>query len=89
MRTAVGEADRTGKLAGSDTCLTPSTPFASPQVISRCFACFRTVESGVAGQGDFCRGFDSRQLHHERAAEMRPFVVLPDGGDSVAREYRT
>ena len=53
----------------------PSTPFAYPQVVSRTFASFRVVKSSVsAGQRDFCAGFDSRQLHRRRAAEMRPFL---------------
>ena len=48
----------------SQTVLMPSTPFASPQVISRCFTLFRVVKFSVsAAQSDFCGGFDSRQLH--------------------------
>jgi AMP-binding enzyme C-terminal domain len=44
--------------------LMPSTPFASPQVVSRRFTLFRVPGIGVsAGQLDFCSGFDSRQLH--------------------------
>ena len=44
--------------------LTASTPFAYPQVVSRCFACFRVVKSSVsAGHAILCAWFDSRQLH--------------------------
>ncbi len=44
--------------------LTPSTPFAYPQVVSRTLASFRAVRFRVsAGQCDFSSGFDSRQLH--------------------------
>ena len=47
--------------------LMPSTPFASPQVVWRCFACFRVVKFSIpAGQRAFCSGFDSRQLHQWR-----------------------
>jgi hypothetical protein len=43
-----------------------STPSAYPQVLSRRFACFHVVRFGIsAGQRDFCRVFDSRQLHGE------------------------
>jgi hypothetical protein len=46
--------------------LTPSTPFASPQVVSRTFACFRVVKFCIsAGHANFWSGFDSRQLHRE------------------------
>jgi hypothetical protein len=48
----------------------PSTPFPSPQVVSRTFASFRVVNIRVsAGQRDFCTGFDSRQLHQEIAGQ--------------------
>jgi hypothetical protein len=44
--------------------LMPSTPFAYPHVVSRTFASFRVLNFYVsAGQGNFCTGFDSRQLH--------------------------
>jgi hypothetical protein len=47
--------------------LTPSTPPAYPQVISRTFASFRALKLSVsAAQRDFCSGFDSRQLHRTR-----------------------
>ena len=45
--------------------LTPSTPFRirrSFRVLSRRFACWNRYS---AGQGDFCAGFDSRQLHQK------------------------
>jgi hypothetical protein len=46
--------------------LTPSTPLAYPQVVSRSFALFRVVNFSVlAGKTTFCSGFDSRQLHHK------------------------
>jgi hypothetical protein len=49
----------------------PSTPLASPQVISGCFASFRVVKSGVsAGQALLCAKFDSRQLHKEVSCEL-------------------
>jgi hypothetical protein len=48
----------------------PSTPFAYPQVVSRTFASFRVAKFSVsAGHGDFCDGFDSRQLHREGAGQ--------------------
>jgi hypothetical protein len=54
--------------------LTPSTSFAYPQVVSRTFASFRVSKCDVyAAHQHFCSGFDSRQLHKRRAAEMRPF----------------
>jgi hypothetical protein len=57
--------------------LTPSTPFAYPQVASRTFASFRVVHSGIsAGQRDFCNGFDSRQLHNRRAQVRERFPSL-------------
>jgi len=46
--------------------LTASTPFAYPQVVSRCFACFRVVKSSVfAAHAILCAWFDSRQLHEK------------------------
>jgi len=51
---------------GDRDMLTPSTPAAYPQVVSRRFAHFRVVKFGVsAGQLDFWDWFDSRQLHWE------------------------
>jgi hypothetical protein len=48
----------------SQTVLMPSTPFASPQVISRRFTLFGAPGIGVsAGHTRFCAEFDSRQLH--------------------------
>src|ERR1700759_3100732 len=50
--------------------LTPSTPFAYPQVVSRAFASFRVVKSSAyAGQRHSCSEFDSRQLHPESAGQ--------------------
>jgi hypothetical protein len=50
--------------------LMPSTPFASPQVVSRHFTLFRVPGIGVsAGQQDFYSGFDSRQLHRKEAGQ--------------------
>jgi hypothetical protein len=61
--TLVSEIVRLGGGAAG-TLLTPSTPFAYPQVVSRCFASFRVAKSSVsAAHSDFCSGFDSRQLH--------------------------
>lgn len=40
------------------------------------FACFRVGSSSVyAAQCAFCSGFDFRQLHLKRAAELRPFTL--------------
>jgi hypothetical protein len=56
--------------------LMPSTPFPSPQVVSRTFASFRVVNIRVsAGQRDFCTGFDSRRLHKLIAGLCRPWAV--------------
>ena len=50
--------------------LTPSTPLAYPQVVSRSFALFRVVNFSVlAGRATFCSGFDSRQLHWKDAGQ--------------------
>ena len=44
----------------------PSTLLASPHVAPRRFAYFRVMIFGIfAGQGNFCGGFDSRQLHQK------------------------
>jgi hypothetical protein len=46
--------------------MTPSTPFAYPQVVPRTFTSFRVLKSSIsAGQLHFCTGFDSRQLHNK------------------------
>ena len=56
--------------------LTPSTPFAYSQVVSRCFALFRVVRFSVsAGHGDFCSLFDSRQLHRKRCRPRTWFLA--------------
>ena len=50
--------------------LMPSTPFASPQVVSRPFTLFRVPGISVsAGQLDLWAEFDSRQLHREYAGQ--------------------
>jgi hypothetical protein len=50
--TLVSEIVRLG-CGAAGTLLTPSTPFAYPQVASRCFALFRVARFGVyAGQRD-------------------------------------
>jgi hypothetical protein len=47
--------------------LTPSTPLAYAQVVSRSFAFFRVPRSDIsAAQRDFCAGFDSRQAPPEK-----------------------
>jgi len=66
-RNTAGFPNVPGRSRGRRGLLTPSTPFAYPQVVSRRFAYFRVVRFDVsAGQRHFCSGFDSRQLHHER-----------------------
>jgi hypothetical protein len=46
----------------------PSTPAAYPQVVLRCLASFRVVDSAVSAfQHGFCAWFDSRQLHHRES----------------------
>jgi hypothetical protein len=69
--------------------LTPSTPLAYPQVVSRSFALFRVVKFSVlARKATFCSGFDSRQLHQKGrrnaalstltvAAVIRPSAIGP------------
>jgi hypothetical protein len=55
---------------GVDDVLMPSTPLAYLQVVSRCLASFRVVDSTVsAGRADFWAWFDSRQLHTEDAGQ--------------------
>jgi hypothetical protein len=50
--TLVSEIVRLG-CGAAGTLLTPSTPFAYPQIASRCFALFRVARFGVyAGQRD-------------------------------------
>jgi hypothetical protein len=61
--------------------LTPSTPFAYPQVVSRHFAYFRVVRFDVsAGQHDFCAGFDSRQLHWKHAGNSTKSLESDSAG---------
>ncbi len=56
--------------------LMSSTPLAYPQVISCTFASFRVPKFGVlAGQFDFCAGFDSRQLHQKGRGDTALFRV--------------
>jgi hypothetical protein len=66
--------------------LMPSTPFASPQVVSRLFAWFRVVDFGVsAGHAVLCAWFDSRQPHQEVAAQQRVAVF---GRTIVGEDWR-
>ena len=66
--------------------LMPSTPSVYPQVVSRCFASFRVGIFGVSGgHAVSLRWFDSRQLHHRRAAEMRPFRSPEERGLAVVQ----
>ena len=59
-----------------------STRSVFAQVAPRRVTSFRVLRIGIyAAQRSFCSGFDSRQLHKRRAAEMRPFLF--DGADEL------
>jgi hypothetical protein len=59
--------------------LMPSTPSASPQVVSRRLVSFRVINSTVIpAQVDFWAWFDSRQLHRESAGQGHKTATYRD-----------
>src|SRR4029079_2766786 len=66
-------------VAAAGTVLMPSTPFAYPQVISRCFMLFRVVKFSVsAAQRDFCSGrvrFPAAPLPEDRPGLKSPGLL--------------
>src|SRR5277367_189802 len=79
VHTALAEVESVGgggnSLAASSgrrsLVLMPSTPSAYPQVVSRRFASSRVPKICIsAAQGDFWKGFDSRQLHHREGPQF-------------------